>query len=381
MLSRRDFISTAAAGSTFLAAADLRAATGPGGLMETKGKVADEPLPVNSGEDDGKYRPRFRTGFGCVAIGNGFAATTDEESQAALEAAWSAGVRYFDTSPFYGYGLSERRLGRFLHNQKPDDYVLSTKVGRVFTATKEPLPPSLWKSPAPFKFKYDYTAAGTRRSIEDSLQRLGVSQIDVVFIHDLSPDNDDMGEKWTEHFDVAAKGAMPELTRMREEGLIKGWGFGVNRPEPALRAIEVADPDLFLLATQYSLIDHKEALEKTLPALEKKRVSVVVGAPLMAGYLAGRERYLYDGTIPEWAPAKRAKLSAAAEKHGIDLRTASLQFAAAPKVVSAVIPGARTPAQAAANAESMKVEIPAAFWEELKRNGLIAEEAAVPEKA
>ena len=381
MLSRRNFISSAAAGTTFLAASNLFAADGPGGLMATKGKIADEPLPTNSPDAKGKYRPPYRAGLGGVAIGNGFAPTTDEESQAALEAAWAAGVRYFDTSPFYGFGLSERRFGRFLHNHQPDDYVLSTKVGRVFTATKKPLKPSLWKSPAPFEYKYDYTAAGTRRSIEDSLQRLGVSQIDVVFIHDLSPDNAEMGEKWTEYFDVAAKGAMPELTRMREEGLIKGWGFGVNRPEPALRAIEVADPDLFLLATQYSLIDHEEAVTKTLPALEKKGVSVVVGAPLMAGYLAGRERYLYGGTIPEWAPAKRAKLSAAAEKHGIDLRTASLQFAAAPKVVSAVIPGARTPAQAAANAESMKVEIPAEFWESLRRDGLIAKEAAVPGEA
>jgi D-threo-aldose 1-dehydrogenase len=381
MLSRRNFISTAVAGTAAVAAADLLAAdNGPGSVMLTKGKLLDSPLPANEATG-GKYRPPYRVGFGCVAIGNGFAPTTDEESQAALEAAWAAGVRYFDTSPFYGYGLSERRLGRFLHNHQPEEYVVSTKVGRVFEATREPLPPSLWKPPSPFKFRYDYTAAGTRRSIEDSLQRLGISQIDVVFIHDLSSDNGDMGEQWTEHFDVALKGAMPELTRMREEGLIKGWGFGVNRPEPALRAAAEADPDLFLLATQYSLIDHEQAATKTLPTLEKKGVSVVVGAPLMAGYLAGRERYLYGGTIPEWAPAKREKLSRAAADHGIDLRTASLQFAAAPKVVSAAIPGARTPEQAQANAKSMLVEIPAEFWATLRREGLIAREAVVPGEA
>ncbi|BBO35955.1 aldo/keto reductase [Lacipirellula parvula] len=379
MLSRRHFMSTAAAGTTFLAAADLLA-SGEGSVMPTKGKLIEGPLPTNK-ESGGKYRPPYRVGVGCVAIGNGFAPTTDEESQAALEAAWAVGVRYFDTSPFYGYGLSERRLGHFLHNHQPEEYVLSTKVGRIFKATSEKPKPSLWKEPSPFAFEYDYTADGVRRSIEDSLQRLGVSQIDIVFIHDLSPDNGDMGEKWTEYFEVAKKGAMPELTRMRDEGLIKAWGFGVNRPEPALRAAEVADPDLFLLATQYSLIEHDEAAKKTLPTLEKKGVSVVVGAPLMAGYLAGRERYLYGGTIPEWAPAKREKLAAAAAEHGIDLRTAALQFANAPRVVSAVIPGARTPEQAIANAKSLQVEIPAEFWESLRRDGLIAKEAAVPGEA
>jgi D-threo-aldose 1-dehydrogenase len=183
---------------------------------------------------------------------------------------------------------------------------------------------------------------------------------------------------WEQRFAEAAKGAMPALTRMREEGLIKAWGFGVNRPEPALRAIDEADPDIFLLACQYSLLDHDQALHDTFPKIAAHGASVVVGSPLLAGYLAGRERYLYDGTVPAWAPGKRAKVQAICDSHGVDLRTAALQFADAPAVVSAVIPGARTPEQVLANVASMSVAIPAAFWAELKQQQLIAADAPVP---
>lgn len=378
MVSRRHFLKIAAASGAALVAAKTMAAqvsTAPGDVMPTQGKLTSQPLPINAAVA-GKYHLPYRAGFGGVAVGNGFAATTDEISQQALQGAWDAGVRYFDTSPFYGYGLSERRIGHFLHKFPREDYIISTKVGRVFQATNEKLPPSLWKSPSPFSFKYDYTAEGTRRSIEDSLQRLGISSIDIVFIHDLSPDN--MGERWKEYFEIAAKGAIPELTRLREQGVIKAWGFGVNRPEPALKTIEIADPDIFLLATQYSLLDHKNALDNTFPALEKKGVQVVVGAPLLAGFLGGRDRYLYGGTIPEGAKEKRAQVSAIAQEYGIDLRTAALQFAAAPTVVSSIIPGARTAEQAKANAESMKVAIPADFWAALKKKQLIAPNAPTP---
>jgi len=378
MPSRREFLSAAAVGATTLAASNLLAkAPTSGDVMPTKGNVQEKPLPTNR-KVEGRYHLPHRFGLGGVALGNGFAPTTDEQAEQTMAAAWEAGVRYFDTSPFYGYGLSERRMGHFLHRQPAESYVLSTKVGRVFHATEKTLPPSLWKSPAPFAFKYDYTAEGTRRSIEDSLQRLGVSQIDIVFIHDLSPDNEDLGENWTEQFDVAAKGAMPELTKMRDEGVIKAWGFGVNRPEPALKALEVADPDVFLLACQYSLLDHQQALEKTFPQLAEKKVPVVVGSPLLAGYLAGRDRYLYGDSVPEGAESKRQKVMAVADKFGIDLRTASLQFAAASPVACSVIPGARSAEQVRANVNSMKVAIPADFWATLKEQKLIARDAPTP---
>lgn len=175
MMTRRHFLSLAAAGTTALAAARLKAdGPGVGAMMPTKGKIGDKPLPTNSVSPGEKYRPAFRLGLGGVAIGNAFAPATDAQAEATLEAAWEAGVRYFDTSPWYGLGLSERRFGHFLHNHKPEEYVLSTKVGRLLTAAVEP-PQTMWQQPAPFSYRYDYTAEGVRRSIEDSLQRLGVS--------------------------------------------------------------------------------------------------------------------------------------------------------------------------------------------------------------
>lgn len=377
MTNRRDFLVNAAAVTTAsFFTRELLAAAEVGSTEPTKGKVASATVPVN--QPGGRFKPLTRVGLGGVAIGNGFAPATESQCYETLEASWASGVRYYDTSPFYGFGLSERRFGAFLHNQKRAEYTLSTKVGRVFTASAEQDKAGLWMKPSPFKFAYDYTAAGVRRSIEDSLQRLGVSSIDIVFVHDLSPDNQDMGEKWTEQFAIAAKGAFPELTKMRSEGIIKAWGLGVNRPEPALKTIEVADPDIFLLATQYSMLEHQNALDKTLPALAKKNISVVVGAPFNAGYLAGRDRYDYSGTVPAGMPQKRTRMSAIAAKHGIDLRTAGLQFCAAHPAVSAVIPGARTAEQAKANVQSMRVAIPAAFWADLKAEKLIAKDAPVP---
>ncbi|MBV1833491.1 aldo/keto reductase [Novacetimonas pomaceti] len=349
-----------------------------GDVTPTMGRVTRDTLPLNTMHPGQRFRPPTRLGIGGVPIGNGFAAGTDEDAEAALEAAWASGVRYFDTSPWYGLGLSERRFGHFLHTRPRDEFVLSTKVGRLLTAASRPPDGTMWHDPSPFAYRYDYTADGIRRSIEDSLQRLGISRIDIVYIHDLSPENRDMGDRWTTYFDQAAKGAIPVLTRMREEGLIKAWGLGVNTPQAVLRTIEMGDPDIVLLATQYSILRHDEALAHTLPALAPRGISVVVGAPLNAGYAAGRNRYDYQGTIPSGMAHKRAEMEAVAKRHGIDLRTVALQFAAAHPVVAAVIPGARNAAQMQANARSMEVSIPSALWDELKQKKLIAQAAPVP---
>lgn len=369
LTTRRRFLSAAAMGTAATALAPLFAQSeSVSGAASTSAR----PLPTNKTSTGGHHRPPYRLGLGGVAIGNGFKPTTDAQAQETLEAAWAAGVRYYDTSPWYGLGLSERRFGHLLHNQKRDEYVLSTKVGRLLKPTRT-LAQTMWKEPSPFSYEYDYSAAGVRRSIEDSLQRLGISSIDIVFIHDLSPDNGDMGERWPEYFDTAVEGGMPELTRMREEGLIKAWGFGVNRIEPCLRALEVADPDIFLSATQYSLMYHEDALNRLFPACDRRGVSIVVGAPLNAGFLAGRDRYDYRGQMPEGFMAKRERIRALAAEYGTDLRTAA-------PTVSAIIPGAREPQQVAENVASMQAEIPADFWTELKSEGLIAENAPVPHK-
>lgn len=374
ILARRHFFGGLGAAALTWSPLAALAEERPGALLPTRGPLRKSAIPKN--EAGSRFRPTTRLGLGGVAIGNGFAAATDEQCEATLHAAWASGARYFDTSPWYGLGLSERRIGMFLKDQPRDDFVLSTKVGRLFEAASAP-PKTQWKDPSPFNYRYDYSASAVRRSIEDSLQRLGLGRIDIVFVHDLSPDNDDLNN-WNEQFKVAQKGAFVELTKMRKEGLIRAWGLGVNRPEPALRALDAADPDIFLLATQYSLLDHEEALLKTFPALERRGVSVVVGSPLNAGYLAGRDRYNYKGTVPAGAAEKRSQMERIVAQHGVDLRTVALQFCAAPKVVSAVIPGARTAAQAQANGQSLRVSIPPQVWGELKKNGLIHDSAPTP---
>lgn len=323
------------------------------------------------------WRPPVRFGLGGVALGNGFKALGEAQAHDTLRAAWDAGIRYYDTSPFYGFGLSERRFGHFLHTQKRDAYTLSTKVGRIFTAGT-PRPSPLWKDPSPFTYRYDYTADGVRRSIEDSLQRLGIERIDIVFVHDLSPENDEELGGWKQQFEIAAKGAFPALCKLRDEGVIKAWGLGVNRIEPILEAARASDPDICLLATQYSLSNHARTISELFPLLDQRGISIVVGAPFEAGFLAGKDRYDYGDSIPAEHAKRRARMIELAREHGVDLRTAALQFAAAPSVVAAVIPGGRSPEQVTANAASMTAQIPSAFWDALRREQLIAADAPVP---
>ncbi|SMP70725.1 D-threo-aldose 1-dehydrogenase [Neorhodopirellula lusitana] len=388
MLTRRNLLQAGAAlgvGTVMKptsSAQALKIQMSSGEVMKTKGLVdIDEKLPTNPASSAKRYRPTSRMGLGGLAAGNGFnTISSDEEILTMLNAAWDSGIRYFDTAPFYGLSLSERRFGDLLRNKDREDYVLSSKVGRILTPSAEPLPKRWhWANHSPFHYSYDYTAAGTRRSVEDSLQRIGVSSLDIVFIHDLSPQNSDFGADWLKYYDEAVNGAMPELTKMREEGIIKAWGFGINSPHAIYKAVEVADPDICLLALQYSILEHEEALDKTFPLLDERDISVVVGAPLNGGYLAGRNRFNYSSLIPDPMKQKFAAIQDVATKHGIDIKTAALQFAEAPATVSAIIPGARTSQQVHENVAAMKVKIPDAFWDELKSKKLIAQNA--PTKA
>lgn len=328
------------------------------------------------------FKPEYRFGLGGVPFGNEFEVVTDEDAAKTLQASWNAGVRYFDVSPWYGLGLAERRYGAFLHNQPRDSYLISTKVGKLLKAS----PHNDSKSNFPYanspnNVLFDYTADGVKRSIEDSLQRLGLDRIDVVFVHDISSDNKLLPRPWPEEFAVALKGAFPALSRMRDEGIINAWGIGVNTPEPILRVITESDPDVCLLASQYSLIDHANALNNVFPVARQNGVNFVVGSSLNAGFISGSPRYNYGknswNILPEHI-AKREKLRAVAAQFGVDLRTAALQFSAAPDVVAALIVGAHTEAQALANASSMKATVPPAFWEELKRRQLIDQNAPLP---
>jgi D-threo-aldose 1-dehydrogenase len=335
------------------------------------------------GNNRGHYSPPFKFGLGGVPLGNEFSVVTDEGANSILEAAWSAGVRYYDVAPWYGLGLAERRFGYFLHDKKRSEYALSSKVGKLLKASKTAHNRGLFPfSPSPNDVVFDYTGPGIRRSIEDSLQRLGIDSLDIVFLHDLSPDNKLLPTSWQEQFKIATTGAFPELTRMREEGIIKGWGMGVNTPEPILRVLEVADPDVCLLASQYSLIDHKNALNNIFPVVREKNVSLVMGSALNAGFISGSPRYNYGKDsykIPAPYIEKRKKLREVAETHGVDLRTAALQFSAAPDVSAALIVGASTERQILEDYTSMQTKIPAEFWAELKSQNLIERNAPTPE--
>jgi D-threo-aldose 1-dehydrogenase len=329
------------------------------------------------------FKPEFRFGLGGVPFGNEFEVVTDDDAMKTLEASWNAGVHYFDVAPWYGLGLAERRYGVFLHNQPRDSYLISTKVGKLLKANpRNDSKSSFPYGNSPNNVVFDYTADGVKRSIEDSLQRLGIDHIDVVFVHDISSDNKLLPRPWQEEFAVALKGAFPALSQMRDEGIIKAWGIGVNTPEPILRVMTEADPDVCLLASQYSLIDHANALNNVFPVARQRGVSFVMGSSLNAGFISGSPRYNYGKNSWNISPehiAKREKLRAVAAQFGTDLRTAALQFSSTPDVAAALIVGAHTEAQALANASSMRATIPPAFWDELKRQQLIEQNAPLPQ--
>jgi D-threo-aldose 1-dehydrogenase len=382
MSTRRQFLNVAVKGSAMTAAAALlpgsasaQGNTSDGRSMNNMNNNASSGINVH-------YEPPFKFGLGGVPLGNEFAVVPDKDAYAILEAAWSAGVRYYDVSPWYGLGLAERRYGSFLHNKKRSEYVISSKVGKLLKASRTAKNSELFPfSPSPNDVIFDYTSSGVRRSIEDSLQRLGIDSLDIVFVHDISPDNKLLPTSWQEQFDIAAKGAFPELTRMREEGLIKGWGIGVNTPEPILRVLREADPDVCLMASQYSLIDHKNALNQLFPEVRRKNASLVVGSSLNAGFISGSPRYNYGKDsykIPTEFLEKRKQLREVAANHGVDLRTAALQFSASPDVAAALVVGASSEQQILADYTSMQTKIPSEFWADLKAQNLIEQNAPTP---
>lgn len=329
-----------------------------------------------------RYRPPHDFGLGGVAIGNEFQFATDEQAEATLAAAWDAGVRYFDVSPWYGLGLAERRFGRFLARKPRDEFVISSKVGKLLRASRSNEAKKYFPfGNSPNTPRFDYTADGVLRSIEDSLQRLGLDRLNIVFVHDLSPDNKYLPDEWDALWPVAEKGAFPALTRLREEGVIDGWGMGVNCPQPILRCLEVADSDVHLLASQYSLVDHANAVVEVFPKAREAGVSLVVGSALNAGFLGGAPRYNYgeeNTLIPDDKREKLATLRAIAGHHGVNLVAAALQFSLAPDVASALIVGTASPTHILADHAALQAKIPPAFWEELRSAGILHPDAAVP---
>ncbi|TBU75702.1 D-threo-aldose 1-dehydrogenase [Pseudomonas daroniae] len=314
-------------------------------------------------------------GFGGAPLGNMFHPIDEDRAQATLDAAWKSGIRYYDTSPHYGAGLSEERFGRLLQGKPRDEFVLSSKVGRLLQPADKPENAKPFTHELPNRRVIDYSADGARRSIESSLQRLGVDRLDVVFIHDVSEDQH--GPKWREYFAEAMQGAAVALTKMREEGLIRGWGLGVNLVEPCRLALQQSDPDVFLLAGRYTLLDHRVALDTLFPQCAERGVGIVVGGPFNSGVLAGGEHYEYD-RIPDDIRRKTERLRALSEQFGIDTRAAALQFCLANPVVQSVIPGSANPQRPAQYVQQLDAAIPAAFWHALREEGIVPEDAPLP---
>ncbi|WP_426478649.1 aldo/keto reductase [Chryseobacterium sp. CBSDS_008] len=322
---------------------------------------------------------KHQLGIGGVAIGTAFENITDEQAHEILQTAWNMGIRYYDTSPWYGLTKSERRFGDFLKDQERNDFVFSTKVGRLFHEVPESeVPPTMWKKPLNYDFFHDYTADAIQKSIEDSLKRTGLSYIDIVYIHDLSEDQ--VGDRYPYFLEQARKGAFKILSELRDQGVIKAWGMGVNKIEPVLDCIESADPNICLSATQYSILEHEDAVDRLLPAVRKAGVKLVSGAGYNSGYLAGRERYNYKDVIPKGMHEKRERINSIAEKYNISSIDAALHFVLAADEFASIIPGASRPEQVKDNMEALKATIPSDFWKELKSEGLIYEKAQVPEE-
>ena len=322
-------------------------------------------------------------GFGTAHLGNMFRAIPEEEAQATVEAVWSQGVRYFDTAPFYGSGLSEIRLGQALSNYHRDDYVLSTKVGRVILDEVEETARNLGEKSGVFehgllnKILNDYSADATLRSIEDSLTRLQTDRLDIVWVHDIAQDF--YGDQWLEHFNQARTGAFKVLTRLREQGLIKAWGLGVNRVEPCELTLDLAEaqPDGFLLAGRYTLLDHDRALQRLMDTAQALQVEIVVGGPYSSGILAGGAHVEYQQASPAII-AKVEQIKAIAQTFGVSVKAAALQFSLAHPAVAAVIPGASRPGRIAEDVAALSEQIPAAFWQALREARLISDRAPLP---
>jgi len=319
---------------------------------------------------------KHKLGLGGVAIGTAFENITDEQANTILQEAWELGIRYYDTSPWYGLTKSERRFGNFLQNKDRNDFVFSTKVGRLFTQVPESeVPPTMWKKPLNYDFKHDYTADGIKRSIDESLQRTGLSHIDIVYVHDLSEDQ--VGDRYPYFLEQAKKGAFKVLSELRDQGAIRAWGMGVNKIEPILDCIEAADPDICLSATQYSILEHEDAVDRLLPAVKKAGVKLVSGAGYNSGFIAGRDRYNYKDVIPKGMTEKRNRIAEIAKKYDVSIIDAALHFVLAADEFAAIIPGASKPQQVKDNVNALQKVIPVDFWKELKAQGLIYDKAQV----
>ena len=301
-------------------------------------------------------------------------APSERESRELIARAFDGGIRHFDTAPLYGIGLSERRLGNGLRYVAGSDYTISTKVGRY-------LVPSDTGGRRAFSAVIDYSYDATMRALEQSLQRLGLNRVDILLIHDLDIWTHGTRDGYEERFREAMEGAYPALASLRAQGVVSAIGIGVNEIEPCLRFAGAADPDCFMLAGRYTLLE-QEALNELLPLCEQRTISVLVAGPFNSGILATGAA---AGAQYNYRPAPAAvfdrvrKLQAVAQHYDVPIAACALQFPLAHPAVAAVVPGAFTVSEVETNLALLATPIPPALWAELKDRGLLRADASLPQ--
>lgn len=319
-------------------------------------------------------------GFGAAPIGNQFRLVSEEESRTVIEAAWDAGLRYFDTAPLYGHGLSEHRLGEALRWYPRDEYVLSTKVGRLLKPVpKAAVNVTSWLNPPPFDIVHDYSYDATMRSFEDSLQRLALERFDMLFIHDIDhyshpPDVQKV------HFRTAMDSGYRALEKLRSEGLVSAIGVGCNEWEVCEAALRERDFDCFLLAGRYTLLE-QGALDSFLPLCQERNVAIVLGGGYNSGILAtgAVKGAHYNYALADESILDRVrKIEATCKRFNVPMKAAALQFVLAHPSIPTNIPGTRTKAHLEENVALIGHPIPAEFWIAMKASGLIREDAPTP---
>lgn len=319
-------------------------------------------------------------GFGGASIGELFDRVPERDSYDSIQAAWDAGVRYFDTAPWYGRGLSELRTGSGLRDHPRDEYALSTKVGRYLRPASGPdFERGPWVGGAPNEVVFDYSYDGIMRSVEQSRLRLGITRFDLALIHDLDRLYFDEAT-WDGHFRDLTTSGWRALDELRSSGQIRAVGAGINALGLIPRFLDALDLDAFLVAMPYTLLK-QEILDEEFPAAVERGVGFVIGAVFQSGILATGA---IKGAVSDYAPAtpdvleRVRRIEAVCARHGVPLPAAALQFPLGHPAVAAVIPGAFHPDQVRRNVAAFQHAIPADFWAELKAEGLLRADAPVP---
>lgn len=318
-------------------------------------------------------------GFGTAPVGNIFEEIDEKTSDEMFQVAWDSGVRFYDTAPMYGHGLSEYRTGYSLRWKNRSDFVLSSKVGRLLhPARKEDINYAPWTNAGRFEVEFNYSYDATMRSVDDSLQRMGLESIDILYIHDI--DKFTRGDEQPEVFETAMNGAWRALSKLRDERVVKAIGVGVNEWEVCQDALEQRDFDCFLLAGRYTLLE-QEALDTFLPLCEQRNASVVVGGGFNSGILATGAK---DGAKYNYSPAPETikrrvqAIESVCKEFQVPLPAAALQFVMAHPAVPTFMAGTRTVKQLKQNIAWFSHPIPSEFWTALKSKRLIREDAPTP---